>query len=98
MTKPAFDYRSLSVDERLQLVGDIWDSIAEEAHTRPEVRPLPMAPPTGYCGIDFAGRRTGSEIRGTTLIRNSTDGGWGSAEAPGCEPAGVPDSIVLRRQ
>lgn len=40
MTKPAFDYRSLSVDERLQLVGDIWDSIAEEAHARPEVLPL----------------------------------------------------------
>ncbi len=40
MTRPAFDYRSLSVDERLQLVGDIWDSIAEEAHATPEVLPL----------------------------------------------------------
>ena len=46
MTKPAFDYRSLSVDERLQLVGDIWDSIAEEAHTRPEVLPLSEAQKT----------------------------------------------------
>lgn len=40
MTKPAFDYRSLSVDERLQLVGDIWDSIADEAHATPELLPL----------------------------------------------------------
>ena len=29
MGSPAFDYRSLSVADRLQLVGDIWDSIAE---------------------------------------------------------------------
>lgn len=28
---PAFDYRRLSVAERLQLVEDIWDSIAEDA-------------------------------------------------------------------
>lgn len=40
MGKPAFDYRSLSVDERLQLVGDIWDSIAEEANLKPDVLPL----------------------------------------------------------
>ena len=40
MTKPGFDYRSLSVDERLQLVGDIWDSIADEANTNPELLPL----------------------------------------------------------
>lgn len=40
MSKLAFDYRSLSVDERLQLVGDIWDSIADEAHARPELLPL----------------------------------------------------------
>jgi putative addiction module component (TIGR02574 family) len=40
MGKPAFDYRSLSVDERLQLVGDIWDSIAEEANAAPDVLPL----------------------------------------------------------
>ena len=43
MGEPAFDYRRLSVDERLQLVGDIWDSIAEEAHTAPEVLPLTNA-------------------------------------------------------
>ena len=40
MAKPAFDYRSLSVDERLQLVGDIWDSIADEANANPELLPL----------------------------------------------------------
>lgn len=31
MVKPAFDYRSLSIPERIALVGDIWDSIVEEA-------------------------------------------------------------------
>jgi putative addiction module component (TIGR02574 family) len=40
MTKPAFDYRSLSVDERLELVGDIWDSIADEANTNADLLPL----------------------------------------------------------
>lgn len=40
MGKPTFDYRSLSVDERLQLVGDIWDSIAEEANVKPDALPL----------------------------------------------------------
>lgn len=40
MGKPSFDYRSLSVHERLQLVGDIWDSIAEEANVTPEALPL----------------------------------------------------------
>lgn len=40
MGKPAFDYRSLSIDERLELVGDIWDSIAEEANVKPDVLPL----------------------------------------------------------
>ena len=40
MTKPGFDYRSLSVDERLQLVGDIWDSIADEANANPDLLPL----------------------------------------------------------
>ena len=43
MVKPAFDYRSLSVDERLQLVGDIWDSIADEANANPELLPLSEA-------------------------------------------------------
>ena len=28
---PEFDYRQLSLEERLQLVEDIWDSIAAEA-------------------------------------------------------------------
>jgi putative addiction module component (TIGR02574 family) len=40
MTEPGFDYRSLSVDERLELVGDIWDSIADEANTNPDLLPL----------------------------------------------------------
>ncbi|CAN5207478.1 addiction module protein [soil metagenome] len=40
MGNPAFDYRSMSVTERLQLVGDIWDSIAEEANASPDVLPL----------------------------------------------------------
>ena len=37
MGKPAFDFKRLSISERLQLVEDIWDSIAEEA---PEAVPL----------------------------------------------------------
>jgi putative addiction module component (TIGR02574 family) len=40
MTKPAFDYRTLSVDERLELVGDIWDSIADEANANADLLPL----------------------------------------------------------
>jgi putative addiction module component (TIGR02574 family) len=40
MTKPAFDYRSLSVDERLELVGDSWDSIADEANANADLLPL----------------------------------------------------------
>jgi len=40
MANPAFDYRQLSVADRLQLVGDIWDSIAEEANVSPDVLPL----------------------------------------------------------
>ena len=40
MSEPAFDYRRLSLAERLQLVEDIWDSIAEEAGARPEALPL----------------------------------------------------------
>lgn len=40
MGNPAFDYRSLSVADRLQLVGDIWDSIAEEANDAPDLLPL----------------------------------------------------------
>jgi putative addiction module component (TIGR02574 family) len=33
MAKPKLDYRSLSVPERLDLVGDIWDSIAQDAES-----------------------------------------------------------------
>ena len=40
MSEPAFDFRHLSLAERLQLVEDIWDSIAEEAGRRPEALPL----------------------------------------------------------
>jgi putative addiction module component (TIGR02574 family) len=35
MPKPEFDYRTLSIAERLQLVEDIWDSIAQEADALP---------------------------------------------------------------
>ena len=35
MAKPAIDYRKLSIAERLQLVEDIWDSIAEETPVMP---------------------------------------------------------------
>lgn len=37
MTDPAFDFRRLTVAERLQLVEDLWDSIAAES---PEAVPL----------------------------------------------------------
>ena len=40
MSKAAFDYRRLSITERLKLVEDIWDSIAEEANARAEALPL----------------------------------------------------------
>jgi len=39
MSKPAFDYRSLSIAERLQLVEDVWDSIATE---QPDTAALPL--------------------------------------------------------
>ena len=32
---PAFDYRRLSIAERLELVEDIWDSIAGDADALP---------------------------------------------------------------
>lgn len=35
----AFDFRRLSIPERLQLVEDIWDSIAQDAS--PETLPVP---------------------------------------------------------
>ena len=43
MTEPAFDYRTLSIDERLQLVEELWDSIAEEANIRADALPLSAA-------------------------------------------------------
>ena len=43
MAEPAFDYRHLSIDERVQLVEDIWDSIAEDANVRAEALPLNAA-------------------------------------------------------
>jgi len=30
MGRPAFDYRNLSIEQRLELIGEIWDSIVEE--------------------------------------------------------------------
>jgi putative addiction module component (TIGR02574 family) len=39
MSKPAFDYRALSIAERLQLVEDVWDSIATE---QPDTAALPL--------------------------------------------------------
>lgn len=35
MAKPARDYRKLTIPDRLRLVEDIWDSIAEEAGALP---------------------------------------------------------------
>ena len=43
MGQPAFDYLSLSIEERLKLVGDIWDSIADAANAAPNVLPLSEA-------------------------------------------------------
>jgi len=41
MSSPIIDYRKLSIAERIQLVEDIWDSIAAEAS--PEVFQLSSA-------------------------------------------------------
>ena len=35
MTTPTLDYKSLPVSERIQLVEDIWDSIAEDTNAAP---------------------------------------------------------------
>ena len=40
MGRPAFNYRDLPIPERIQLVEDIWNSIAQEANARPDVLPL----------------------------------------------------------
>lgn len=42
MSNPAFDYRRLPVPERLKLVEDIWDSIAQEANA--DASALPLTP------------------------------------------------------
>lgn len=34
------DLLHLSIDERIQLVEDLWDSIAADAEAKPEVLPL----------------------------------------------------------
>ena len=43
MGHPPFDYRHLTVHERVRLIGDIWDSIAEEAESDPGILPLSAA-------------------------------------------------------
>ena len=43
MSESAFNFRDLPIDERLQLVEDIWDSIAAEANARPQSLPLSEA-------------------------------------------------------
>lgn len=40
MGQRAFDYRDLPIPERVQLVEDIWDSIAQEANARADTLPL----------------------------------------------------------
>jgi putative addiction module component (TIGR02574 family) len=37
MNKTAIDYRLLAISERIELVEDIWDSIAEEAPAATEL-------------------------------------------------------------
>lgn len=40
MGNPTFDFRSLSVVDRLELIGDIWDSIIDAPNATPDVLPL----------------------------------------------------------
>jgi putative addiction module component (TIGR02574 family) len=40
MAERAYDYRDLPLDERIKLVEDIWDSIADEANADPDSLPL----------------------------------------------------------
>lgn len=35
MSEPAFDFHQLSVSERIQLVEDVWDSVAAESPSLP---------------------------------------------------------------
>ena len=55
MSKPAFDYRALSIAERLQLVEDVWDSIATE---QPDATALPL---TGAERAELERRRDAHE-------------------------------------
>ena len=43
MAKRDWNYHELPILERLQLVEDIWDSIAREANARPDALPLSEA-------------------------------------------------------
>lgn len=43
MSNPAPDYRSLSVSQRIQLVGDIWDSIVAENPDAVQLTPAQRA-------------------------------------------------------
>lgn len=43
MGDPAFNFRVLPIPDRLQLVEDIWDSIAQEANVRASALPLAEA-------------------------------------------------------
>jgi putative addiction module component (TIGR02574 family) len=43
MGQPAFDFRQLPLAERVQLVEDIWDSIAQEANAGVDALPLSEA-------------------------------------------------------
>ena len=43
MVRPTFDFSHLSLDERILLVEDLWDSIAEVASERLGVLPLTEA-------------------------------------------------------
>ena len=45
MAHPATDYRQLPLPERIQLVEDIWDSIAVEANARPDALPVSASHP-----------------------------------------------------
>ncbi len=43
MGDPAFNYHDLPIPERVKLVEDIWDSIADEANARPDSLPISPA-------------------------------------------------------
>lgn len=39
MNEPAINYRTLAISERIELVEDIWDSIAEETQGSVQLSP-----------------------------------------------------------